>query len=81
MAARAGREGDRLGDQRPGPLEPAVVVEPARVVALDDEDGLCLLPRAAAGEGLGCPLGIPFPAVLVEAHRWKLCLWARLGIG
>ena len=69
------------GRERAVPLEPEVVVQPPRVVALDDEDGLCLSPRAAAGEGLGCPLGIPFPAVLVEAHRWKLCLWPRLGIG
>src|SRR6476659_8067442 len=45
------------GRERPVPFEPEVVVQPARIVALDDEDGLCLLPRAAAREGLGRPLG------------------------
>src|SRR5205823_10784569 len=68
------------GGERAVPLEPEVVVQPPRVVALDDEDRLLRPPRLS-GEGLGRLLRIPLAPVLLQAHLGKLCLWARLGIG
>ena len=42
----------RPAGERAVPFEPEVVVEPARVVALDDEDRFSAAPRAP-GTGLG----------------------------
>ncbi len=44
--------GDGPARQRPVPLEAEVVVEPAGVVALDDEDRRALLRRPPNGSGV-----------------------------
>jgi len=46
-------------------------------VPLDDEDGLFLLSRAAAGEGLRRLLRIAFPPILLQAH-WGNFAYARV---
>jgi hypothetical protein len=69
--------GDGPGGKRTVALQAEVVVQPARVVALDDEDGLFPLFRAAAIEGLRRLLRIPFPPILLEAH-WGNFAYARV---
>ena len=66
----AGLEGDALGDgprgERAFQLEPEVVVEPSRVVALDDEDRL-LPPASARGrERLGRGVAASLRFVLAQ---------------
>src|SRR6185503_4927164 len=56
----------RPARQRTVALEPEVVVEPPRVVALDDEDRLLAL--ALAGERLGSLLAVALPLVFAQAH-------------
>ena len=71
QVALPGLERDALRDgparQRAVPLEAEVVVEPARVVALDDEDGLAR--RAAAAERLGGRALGPLALVLSQARH------------
>ena len=72
----------RPGRERAVALEAEVVVEPPRVVALDDEDRLRRFRRERPRvEGLGRLLRVALPPVLLEAHLWKPCLRPRLGIG
>src|SRR5262249_29710560 len=60
--------GNRPRRERSVALEPEVVVEPAGVVPLDDEDRLPCA-AAAALERLGRPSGVALAPVLLEAHR------------
>src|SRR5258707_6824394 len=56
----------RTGRERPASLETEVVVQPAGVVPLDDEDRLLALRLAA--ERLRRPLRVALPFVVAQAH-------------
>jgi hypothetical protein len=51
------------------PLEPKVVVQPPRSVALNDEPSLAFA-RSRLSERLGRLTSLAAPPVLVEAHLW-----------
>ena len=73
----------RPGRERAVALEAEVVVEPARVVALDDEDRLAASPAASrpSAKGSGRLLRVALAPVLLQAHVGKSCRRPRLGIG
>jgi len=66
----------RPARERSSALEPEVVVEPAGVVALDDEAGA--LAFLCATEWLRRLPAAPLAAVLVEAHLWIVAIDATL---
>ena len=74
LLARLERDALRHGParERAVPLEAEVVVEPPRVVALDDEDRRAVASAAVRAERLGRRLRVPFAAVLLERHARSL---------
>jgi hypothetical protein len=69
--------GHRPARQRAVPLEAEVVVQPPRVVPLDDEARLLGAPLLRA-ERLWRPAGVPFLPVFVERHLWIVAINATL---
>ena len=72
---------NRPARQRPVALEPEVVVEASRIMALDDEDRLLRIvarrPRFLSGERLGSGVRIAFPAVLTEWRHARFLPFAN----
>ena len=61
-------------------LEPEVIVEPPCVVPLDDEDWCPVAPATFLVERLGRLRRVSLAPVLPQAHRWRACPRACLGI-
>src|SRR3954466_6125849 len=83
LLSRLDRNALRNGPRREGAvaLEPKVVVEPARVVPLHDEDRPAATPlRTVLVERLRRLRRVALPPVLPQAHVWRGCRRPCLGI-